>query len=115
MKQKKAQQVIGLPFGVIFALFLIVIFIVFAIIGIKYFLGMKNKIMILSFYDDLQEEVKKALFAQERDETISLNLPGGIEKICFINFSANISGQDRIYYKNIKGAYSEENNVFLYF
>ena len=39
---KKAQQTMGMPFGVIFSIILIIVFIVVAVIVVKHFLGLKK-------------------------------------------------------------------------
>jgi uncharacterized membrane protein len=112
--EKKAQQTMGLPFGVIFSLMLIIAFIIIAIIAVNYFLDTKNQVLVLSFYDDLQQEVKKALFSQQSEKDFKISLPSKINSFCVINFSNEIKGKNEELFKSVKGVYSEENNVFLY-
>ena len=115
VKNKKAQEgPIGMPFGIIFGLFLIIVFIVIAIIAVNYFLGVKNQVMILTFYDDLQQNLNKALSSQETNETVYIALPGAIDYVCFINFSAEKNGTYIKYYDQITGGYSEDSNIFLF-
>ena len=110
--KKKGQQMMGMPFGMIFAIFLIVIFIVVAFMGIKSFLRFSDTSSVGLFYQGLQETVDDAWRGQSSSSHFEINLPPKIDKICFANLSATITnnGED---YESIKDFYVYEANVFL--
>ena len=66
MKYKKAQQTMSMPFGMIFAIFLIIVFVVFAFMAVGGFLDIGKSADVGMFYDELQEEIVKALSSQTR-------------------------------------------------
>ena len=111
MINKKAQQSMSLPFGMIFSIFLIVIFIITAIWGIKYFLNVGDCSKVGYFYENLQREVDRAYQSQSSDHFCGFNnlddsvecqfiLPSGVEKICIGNLSepitANVNDYNQI-------------------
>ncbi len=77
---KKAQ--LNLSFGMIFSIFLIVVFIAAAIYAIIKFLGMQEDIKIKMFSQDLQEAVT-AMWNGEGTQKVEYSLPEKIEKVCF--------------------------------
>ena len=112
MANKKAQQTMGMPFGMIFAIFLIVVFVVIAFMAVKSFLNLGESASVGLFYDELQEAVNDAVRGQESDRKFIVNLPGGIERICFADLSARITnpGAD---YELIKNYEVYNANTFL--
>lgn len=84
---KKGQETMGLPFGMMFALFLIVVFIVIAFIAVKSFLDIGDCAQVGTFYDDLQKAVNGALNGQYSQSDFKIRLSSGIEKVCFTNLS----------------------------
>ena len=108
----KGQQTMGLPFGMIFAIFLIVIFIVVAFVGIKSFLSFGRTSSVGLFYQELQESVDDAWRGQSSSSHFDINLPSKIDKICFANLSATITNRGKDY-EFIKDFYVYEANVFL--
>ena len=109
---KRGQHTMGLPFGMIFAIFLIVIFIVIAFIAINHFLDIGECSSVGMFYDELQKEVDAVWASQESTGDFEINLPSGILKICFANLSADITntGKD---YEAIEDYEVYEANVFI--
>ena len=109
---KRGQQTMGLPFGVIFALFLIIVFVVIAFIAVGYFLDIGRSSEIGLFYEDFQAAIDDAWAGQSSETTFEINLPSAIDKICFANLSAAISapGED---YNEIKDYEFYDSNVFL--
>jgi hypothetical protein len=96
MVNRKAQQTMGMPFGMIFAIFLIVVFVVFAFMAVGYFLDLGEATSVGMFYDDLQKAVNDAIRGQESDRDFLVNLPGDIERICFANLSVRICSGRRL-------------------
>lgn len=109
---KRGQQSVGMSFGMIFAIFLIIVFVAIAFIAIKSFLDLGGSAEVGLFYDDLQGAVDNALRSQESDRSFSISLPSGIEKICFANLSASITnpGPD---YDEIRDYVVYDANTFL--
>lgn len=88
---KKADGAIGMSFGWIFSLILIVFFIFAAIYGIKAFLNMANCTKVGLFYESLQDSIDEAYRSSSTDIEIEVNVPG-IKQICFANLSEKITG-----------------------
>ncbi|MFA4960602.1 MAG: hypothetical protein WC548_02960 [Candidatus Pacearchaeota archaeon] len=110
--KKKAQESIGMSFGVIFAIFLIIIFLLVAFFTIKHFLDIEKTSKVGLFYRDFQESVDSAFISQSTEFNFEINLPPKIEKICFANLSAKITG-NQADYKELENYDIYEANVFL--
>jgi hypothetical protein len=111
MRGKRGQHTMSLPFGLIFSIILIVVFVVIAFIAVKYFLGIGSCSEIGLFYDDFQSEINNAMSAQEYSDVYELTLPSGITRVCFANLSETITNAED--YEFIKNYYLYEANVFL--
>ncbi len=81
----------GMPFGMIFAILLIVVFVVVAFIAVDYFLDIGDASSVGLFYRELQGGVNDALSGQSSAVNFDIDLPSGIEKVCFANLSATIT------------------------
>jgi hypothetical protein len=112
LKSKSAQHVVGLPFSVIFAIFLIVVFIVIAFIAINYFLDIGECSQIGEFYNELQEEVNEVWASQESSVNFEININSGITRICFSNLSEEMTGNQEDY-EQIKNYEVYKANLFL--
>jgi len=102
-----------MPFSMMFAIFLIIVFIVVAFMGIRFFLDFGRSADVGLFYEDLQGAVDDALASQQTsDKKFEINLPGAVKKVCFANLSAEITANpeeyDQIEIYEFKSA-----NVFL--
>ena len=120
---KRAQGVFGLSFSMIFAIILIVFFIIVAFIAIRFFLDWQKKVQIGTFFDSLDSKVKEVLNAGiGTDVTKKYSLPSGIEDVCFIDLNmppinANTDEKDiytYIFNGNAGGVQNFKNNVYLY-
>jgi hypothetical protein len=109
---KKAQQTMSMPFGLIFSIFLIVIFIAVAFYAVKFFLNISESSKIGTFYLDLQDDVNKAWSSQSSEFNFKIKLPSKIEKVCFANLSAKITGSMEDY-NQIKNYEVYEANTFI--
>ena len=110
----KGQETLGISFGVIFSIILIVFFIVVAGIVIKSFLGTKNCAEIGIFVDRFESEVKKTWNSQSFKGQFKGNLPSSIDYVCFGNLSNSISGAFQEEGYDI-GLYEGKNaNTFFY-
>lgn len=102
--KKRAQQTMSLPFGMIFSIILIVIFIVVAFIAVKSFLDLGKTSSIGLFYKELQDVVDDAWQSQSSQKNFKVDLPGGVKKICFANLSQKARGSKEVLeeYKEIE-------------
>lgn len=108
---KRGQQTMGLPFGLIFSIFLIVIFVVAAIWAVTHFLDIGKCSSVGLFYEDLQEKVNDVWAPQTSEFNFEIDLPSAIKKVCFGNLTAEITNQGD--FSEIEIYYLEEANVFL--
>jgi len=102
----------SLPFNWIFAIFLIIIFIMIAVYGINYFLNLGTCSRIGLGLDDLQQKLDQARGSSTSDFTAAIDLPG-IQQLCFGNLSGSITGAQDIY-SAISLYEFEDANTFLY-
>jgi len=88
----RGQETLGIGFGVIFSIILIVFFLVVAGIVIKSFLDTKKCAELGIFKDRFESEIKKTWNSQTYKGPFNANLPGSIEYVCFSNLSRTITG-----------------------
>ncbi|MFH1500642.1 MAG: hypothetical protein ABIE22_01725 [archaeon] len=105
-----------MPFGMIFSIFLIVVFVVVAFIAISHFLDLKRCTEVSSFYADLEKDVNTVWKSSTSNQEFSRYLPGGIDYVCFIDFeNSEYSLVDGINIYDEYGRYAEsEGSIFLY-
>jgi hypothetical protein len=109
MKKRGQMQI---PFGMIFSIFLIVIFFLAAFFGIRAFLNIQKCTEVNLFYEELQNGIDNAWQKQTTNKDFKLNLPSGIEAICFANTTISPTA-DKQLFEEIR--YLDPNsNVFLY-
>lgn len=72
-----------LSFGMIFSIFLIIVFLAFAFYVIPKFLDLQENITTKKFIDDFQNDVDKMWKSTQGSQEIEYSVPSGIEKICF--------------------------------
>ena len=89
--EKRGQQAVGMSFGMIFAIFLIIVFVVVAFISIKHFLSLGQTATVGAFYEDLQNGVDDAWNGQSSSSEFTIRLPDAIRQVCFANLSAPIT------------------------
>jgi hypothetical protein len=92
LNKKGQQSSFGMSFGMLFSLFLIIIFIGMAFIVIRMFLDFSGTSNLGQFYVDLQDEVNSAWRSSETVRTFDLDLPSDITHICFSDLSAPVTG-----------------------
>ncbi|MCK5624705.1 hypothetical protein KAI04_02595 [Candidatus Pacearchaeota archaeon] len=78
-----------LSFGMIFSIFLIIIFIAFAIYAITKFLNLQKTIQLESFSKDLQTHVDAMWKSPKGSQEETYFLPNHIEAVCFTNDEFN--------------------------
>lgn len=107
---KRGQQMMGMPFGMIFAIFLIVVFVVIAFIAIGFFLDLGRSSGVGMFYNELQQAVDSIDQSGEFD--FKIDLPGEIEEVCFGNLSNN-PDKNHPRYDELEIYDIQDANVFL--
>ena len=112
MENKKAQQVMGMPFGMIFAILLIIVFVVIAFIAVGYFLDIGKSSGVGMFYRELQNAVNDAYSGQSSEMNFDIDLPSNIKFVCFANLSKEITNRG-VEYDAIKNYDVYNANVFL--
>jgi len=78
---KKGQM--KLSFGMIFSIFLIIIFIAFAFYAITKFINLQKTIQIESFVENLQSNVNDMWNSPRGSQPETYSLPNKIEAVCF--------------------------------
>ncbi|MDD5191574.1 MAG: hypothetical protein PHH54_02905 [Candidatus Nanoarchaeia archaeon] len=115
---KKAQQVFGMSFGVIFSIILIVFILAVAIIAITHFLDLKKCAQISMFKEDIQTNVDKAWNSDKFTDpgNVPYSLPSNLDYVCFANLSNPFRGEDaeRDIYSDIMLYEFSKGNMFLY-
>ena len=102
----------GMPFGMIFAIFLIIVFVAIAFKVASGFLDLGKSAGVGMFYDELQDAVNGAMRGQSSDVKFNIDLPSKIRRVCFANLSAKITNPGSEY-KAIKNYDVYVANVFL--
>jgi len=74
-----------LSFGMIFAIILIAVFIVFAFFGIKKFLIIQEQVKYRQFTEDLQYDIDKIWKSAQSSKKVEYGLPSKITEVCFEN------------------------------
>jgi len=93
---KRGDGAIGMSFGWLFSLILIIFFIFTAIYGIRAFLNMQSCSKVGMFYDSLQDKIDEAYRSSSSDFEMDVKIPG-ISMICFANLSEKITGSSQAY------------------
>ena len=94
---KSGQQTMGMPFGIIFAIFLIVVFVVIAFIAVSYFLDIGRSSGVGMFYREFQDAVDEAMSGQFSEAVFEIDLPDGVRQVCVANLSNVISNPGPAY------------------
>jgi hypothetical protein len=109
---KKADM--SLPFGLIFSIILIVVFIIIAFIAVKNFLNIGDCAKVGQGYDKLQQKIDTAWRSQISEFEYELSVPSGITKICFANLSEGFRGNtSKADYETIKRYSVYDVNTYL--
>lgn len=112
-KRGKRGQILGLPFGVIFSIILIIAFIVVAFFVIKHFLCLGDQTKSGMFFEDFEKDVNEAFRSVDIESNFSYAIPGRVDYVCFVDFSRQGSGKNKEIYNKLK-LYELRGNLFLY-
>ena len=113
-KEKKGQMQIG--FGMIFSIIIIIATLAVAGYIIVKFLNIGTDVSCGLYFNDLQEEIDKAYFAQgEVQDIYNEKLPNGVSSVCFGNSSQQlIDRNDQEKFDEFKFYSKPGNNMFFW-
>jgi hypothetical protein len=112
-KNKKGQEIFGLSFGMIFAVILIIFFVIIAFFVIKQFLCTRDCAKIGIFYDSLNKKVEDAWNSGDITNKFSIDLSSNVEAVCFADLNKPFTGKNSEIGVAI-GRFDAEDNLFLY-
>ncbi len=111
MENKKGQM--QLPFGMIFSIILVVVFIIFAFYAIKTFLAFQDSAKAGRFFDQIQGDIDRVWRGSGSSEQQEYVVQSGADFVCFIDFSSDAKGENSIFYSELKRTdYGSENLAF---
>jgi len=118
MMSKKAQ-IMGMPYQMIFSVFLIAVFIVAAVIVIKPLVSSGEQTKILTFYQELQSEIGKAWVTESMTKTLPLALPTRVKAVCFSKKLENVkienlNPDETKAYENLNLYKNKDANLYFY-
>ena len=89
--KRKAQM--NLSFGMIFSVFLIVFFLVFAFFAVKKFIGISDTTKIYDFVLSLQSRINDVMKSDHGSINFEYRiLPTSVDRVCLVDFSASPKG-----------------------
>ena len=91
---KKGQ--LNISFGMIFSIFLIVVFVFFAFKVIFAFVGTTKCLDITSTYTNLQEEIDKARSSQTYTRQYEIDFGSSVSKLCLFDFNSSQRGDIKL-------------------
>jgi len=114
LKLMKKRGQLQISFGMIFSIIIIIALVATAFYVITYFLNLSKCTQILSFYQNLDDRVKRAWAADIVQETFSGNLPRGIESVCLGNLTQDFGDYETERQSFSRFYRNSENNIFLF-
>lgn len=114
LKEKKAQQIMGMPFEVIFSIILIIFFIVIAGIVINSFLETGKCVKIGRFVYRFDKKIEEAWNSQGIKTRFNSDLPSQIKYVCIFNLSDDIRGGFQEIGEDLEFYSGKNVNTFLY-
>jgi len=112
-KNKKGQEIFGLSFGMIFAVILIIFFVIIAFIVINQFLCTRDCAKSGIFFSELNNKVKDAFNSGDITSRYPIDLPSKVLAVCFANLTEDFKGTNKAIGDEI-ATYDTEDNLFLY-
>ncbi len=119
-RNKKGQEVFGMPFTVIFSIIIIVAVLFTAFFVIRWFLNFQRCSQAGLFFNDLEKEVKEAYessFSDTGDEPFTRQLPRSVEKVCMADLSKEYDPDGEEEEKiilELERYGDSDSNIFLY-
>jgi len=118
---KKAQTILGLSYGAIFSIIIIIMIISVAFYAINQFLDIGKCANVGLFYDDLQKEIDTSWTSGNVETTFVGNLPTGaigtgVDYVCFGTLIQDADAVDALKKEEFDSEYSfpRDHNIFIY-
>jgi len=113
LKNKRGQ--VKMSFGMIFSIFLIVVFIGFAFYIISTILSLQDSASSGRFANEIQNDVDKIWRSSESRDEIEYLLPSEVDYACFVDFKSEATGDYEDLYDELRFiAFNEDENLVLY-
>lgn len=120
--KRKAQSVLGISFGALISIMLIILILVVAIYAINHFLKLQQCTQVGSFYQDLEDEIIKAWpsTGTYRGEYVG-NIPKGgllrtdVNVVCFGNLTIGAESLSEKFQQDFETEYfaPKDHNIFI--
>jgi len=109
---KRGQQSFGMSIEMIFTIFLIIVFLGFAVWGILVVLKQGNEAKVNLFAQDLKSDVDKAWVSELSESTFKYNsMPTEVAYVCFVDLNEIAKGQNADFYDEFRNPNS---NLYIY-
>ena len=114
--KKRAQEVFGLSFGIIFSIIITIAIIASAFFAIKHFLGINKCAQIGLFYNDFQNEIDRAWNSGTYTQRYFGNsLPNEIKFVCFGNLALTAESDSASIRSELESLNpADDANIFFY-
>jgi hypothetical protein len=114
MKSKKSQQSIGMSFGMIFSIILIIFFLLTAFFAIRAFLNSRDCTQVGMFLKDFDSEVTNTWDSQGVSTEFKRSLPSKIDYVCFADLSEPQKGDFKDVYEEMSIYTVHDADLFFY-
>lgn len=104
-----------MSFGMIFAIILIIVFLVAGFIAIGKFLSFQKNVQTSQFVQNLQNDITNAYSSEQASTVETYSVPTNVEKVCFVNSKYNnlqIKIKNQLSTKDSNLKYVDLNNTF---
>lgn len=113
LENKEGQ--LKISFGMIFSIFLIVVFLAFAFMGINRLLSTNENVLIGKFVSEFSADVETVWKSNEVNQIYSYKLPGKVKGVCILDSESSGSGSGLEFYDDLMFEVSSiEENLFFY-
>ncbi|MEM4325800.1 MAG: hypothetical protein QXU40_00670 [Candidatus Pacearchaeota archaeon] len=103
-----------LPFGMIFSIILIAIFLIFGFYSIKTFIKIQNSALLGKFFSDIQYDINKAWRSAESSQLREYIIPSKVRYVCFVDFNSSSRGAYSPIFSEISKERKNNENLFSY-
>jgi hypothetical protein len=114
MKIRGGKGQIQLSFGMIFSIIIIIATVAVGFYVVTYFLNLSSCTKVGLFWDSLNKEIDKAWNADMTETVFKGDLPSGIKKVCFGNFTQAYAASDSIQFNELRTYEIPGRNAYLY-
>jgi len=101
-----------LSFGMIFSIFLIIIFIAFAFFAINKFISTQRTVQYHQFIQDLQGDIDKMWKEQQSSQAVSYSIPSSIKQVCLTRSCGDLGMEFNCYSNSDNIVFNSTRKVF---